>query len=102
MKKRALHSESYRRGIAAAAAFVMQFDKYVDHDYRLSDCILGKFNLIGKRKIAKNSRPSAKALSAAIRYYQVCFAGGTKVGHPDRVRAAAKFEREMKRLHKAR
>lgn len=97
--KRAVDSASYCRGIAAAAAFVMQFDKYVQHPYRLSDCILGKFNLIGKRKIQKNEQPSAEALSAAIHYYQVCFQGGAKVGHPDRERAAARFERAMKVMH---
>lgn len=97
--KRSIDFASYRRGIAAAAAFVMQFDKYVQHPYRLSDCILGKFNLIGKKKIQKNEQPSAEALSAAIHYYQVCFQGGTKVSHPDRKRAAARFERAMEVMH---
>lgn len=98
--KRGLDSASYRCGIGAAAAFVMQFDKYVQHNYRLSDCILGKFNLIGKRSIQKNEQPSAEALSAAIYYYQICFQGGTKVSHPDRKRAAARFERAMKAMHR--
>jgi hypothetical protein len=97
--KRGLDSASYRRGIGAAAAFVMQFDKYVQHNYRLSDCILGKFNLIGKKSIQKNDQPSAEALSSAIHYYQICFQGGTKVSHPDRKRAAARFERAMKVMH---
>jgi hypothetical protein len=52
--KRGLDSASYRRGIEAAASFVEQFDKYVRHDYRLSDCILGKFNMIGRRNLRKN------------------------------------------------
>jgi hypothetical protein len=97
--QRALDSTSYRRGIEAAASYVEQFDKYVQHDYLLSDCILGKFNMIGKRKVRKNGKLSARALSAAIRYFQICFQGGTKVRHPDRVRAAAAFERVMKMLH---
>jgi hypothetical protein len=52
--ERAFDSASYRRGIEAAASFVEQFDKYVLHPWKLSDCILGKFNMIGKRKIRKN------------------------------------------------
>lgn len=52
--KRSIDSASYRRGIEAAASYVEQFDKHVQHDYLLSDCILGKFNMIGKRKVRKN------------------------------------------------
>lgn len=54
--ERALDSASYRRGIEAAASFVEQFDKYVTgHPYLLSDCILGKFNVLGKRRrVRKN------------------------------------------------
>jgi hypothetical protein len=51
---RVLDLDSFRKGIAAAASFVEPYDKYVKHAYRLSDCILGKFNQIGKRKIRKN------------------------------------------------
>lgn len=54
--QRALDSASYRRGIEAAASFIEQFDKYVSHPYLLSDCILAKFNLIGKRRIRRNQR----------------------------------------------
>lgn len=92
----------YRQGIEAAAEFVEQFDKYVDHSSRLSDCIRGKFNLLGKRKIRASAKPSVAALCAAIRYWQVCFRDTASVGHPDRVRSSAKFDREMKKLHKAR
>lgn len=53
--RRSFDSDSYRMGIEAAASFVEQFDKQVSHPYLLSDCILGKFNLIGKRKLRKNS-----------------------------------------------
>lgn len=54
--KRALDSAFYRRGIEAAASFIEQFDKYVTgHAYLLSDCILGKFNILTKRRrIRKN------------------------------------------------
>ena len=93
---------SYRLGIEAAADYVEQFDKYVDHSNLLSDCILGKFNLLGKRPIRKSNRPSAAALCAAIHYYQTCFRGGVKVSHKDRHRAVAQFERTMKNLHRVR
>lgn len=52
--KRAYDPDSYRMGIEAAASFVEMFDKHVQHPYRLSDCILCKFNLISKRKLRKN------------------------------------------------
>jgi hypothetical protein len=52
--RRSLDDASYRRGIEAAASLVEQFDRYVLHPWRLSDCILAKFNMIGKRKIRKN------------------------------------------------
>jgi hypothetical protein len=57
---RVLDSDSFRKGIRAAASFVEGFDKYVKHAYRLSDCILGKFNQIGKRKIRKNIHQSTE------------------------------------------
>lgn len=96
---RATNMDSYRLGIEAAAEFVEQFDKYVDHSNRLSDCIRAKYGVIGKRKIRESGRPSVAALCAAIHYYQVCFAGKASPSHPERARAAAEFEREMKRLH---
>lgn len=97
--KRAMDSESYRRGIAVAAAFVQEFDKYVQHRYRLSDCILGKFNLIKKKEIQKNENLSVKALVTAIRYYQVCF---QKIGHPSsRLQPTIRFVRAMDALHKS-
>jgi hypothetical protein len=49
------YSEGYRKGIEAAASFVEQFDKYVNHDYLLSECILSKFNVM-KGKPRKNKR----------------------------------------------
>ena len=53
--RRSFDRDSYRMGIEAAASFVEMFDKHVDHPYRLSDCILCKFNLISKRKLRKNA-----------------------------------------------
>lgn len=54
--KRMLDSASYRRGIEAAASFVEQFNHYcTGHPYMLSDCILGKFNVMAKgRRVRKN------------------------------------------------
>ena len=52
--RRGYDPDSYRMGIEAAASFVEMFDKHVQHPYRLSDCILCKFNLISKRKLRKN------------------------------------------------
>jgi len=52
--QRTFDRDSYRMGIEAAASFVEMFDKHVQHPYRLSDCILCKFNLISKRKLRKN------------------------------------------------
>jgi hypothetical protein len=99
---RAHDAASFRLGIACAAEFVEMFDKYVAHLSRLSDCIRGKFNLLGKRKIGDNRKPSVAPLLAAIHYWQVCFRDTASVGHPDRVRSSEKFDREMKKLHKAR
>ena len=47
--------EGYRAGLRAAAEFVSQFDKYVNHDYLLSECILSKFNIM-KGKPRRNKR----------------------------------------------
>lgn len=47
--------QGYRKGIEAAASFVEQFDKYVNHDYLLSECILSKFNIM-KGRPRKNPR----------------------------------------------
>jgi len=52
--QRSFDRDSYQMGIEAAASFVEMFDKHVQHPYRLSDCILCKFNLISKRKLRKN------------------------------------------------
>jgi hypothetical protein len=52
--QRSFDRDSYQMGIEAASSFVEMFDKHVQHPYRLSDCILCKFNLISKRKLRKN------------------------------------------------
>ena len=52
--RRSYDPDSYRMGIEAAASFVEMFDRHVNHPYRLSDCILCKFNLISKRRLRKN------------------------------------------------
>ena len=43
----------YQRGILAAAEVVEEYDKLVKHDYRLSDCVLCKLGLIGKRNVRR-------------------------------------------------
>lgn len=92
--KRMLDSASYRRGIEAAASFVEQFDKYVSHSYLLSDCILGKFNLIGKRKIRKNDQRLVRAFSAAIRFFQIS-GNPQAIFSPGRRRAKKEFYEAM-------
>lgn len=44
----------YQRGIEAAASFVSEWDHYVDHEWRLSDCVLCKHNMLPKRKLRRN------------------------------------------------
>lgn len=46
--------DGFIAGIKTAAEFIRGFDRQVSHPYRLSDCLLMKFNLIGKRHPAKN------------------------------------------------
>lgn len=45
-------------GLRGAAQFISQFDKTSSHPYRLSDCLLAKFNM-RKKKVRKN-RSSGK------------------------------------------
>jgi len=58
--KRANDRESWKNGVRAAADFVEQFDRYVDHSHRLSDVILCKFNMLAKRKVRKRISPTQK------------------------------------------
>lgn len=44
----------YVEGVRQAAAYIAEFDTYVAHPYRLSDCLLMKFNLLPKRRVRKN------------------------------------------------
>lgn len=48
--------EGLADGIEMAAAFVEEFDSYVNHDWRLSDCIRAKFNKLRKSHMRKNKR----------------------------------------------
>lgn len=45
--------EGIREGVRHAASFIESFDGKVDHPWRLSDVVLFKFGLIGKRKVRK-------------------------------------------------
>ena len=45
--------EHYKNGVRAAAGYVSDFDRQVNHEFRLSDCILAKFNMRPKR-VRKN------------------------------------------------
>jgi len=45
--------KAYVAGIKAAAGYVADFDKLVDHEFKLSDCILAKFNIL-KRRVRRN------------------------------------------------
>lgn len=42
------YSDGYDAGLKAAADYIESFDKYVNHAYRLSECLLYKF---GRRKL---------------------------------------------------
>ena len=46
------HERDWLRGVRDALALVSEFDKYVAHDYRLSDCILMKLNI--SNRVRKN------------------------------------------------
>lgn len=54
--------EEYRNGIRAAAGFVADFDRQVDHHVKLSDCILFKFNMTS-RKPRRNHRCGHKQMA---------------------------------------
>lgn len=42
------------RGVRDALSLMAEWDKYVSHDFRLSDCIAAKLNLITKRQVRRN------------------------------------------------
>lgn len=52
----ATYNEGKDTGIKMAAEFLEQFDKYVNHPWRLSDCLLAKFGLLSRRKVRRNSK----------------------------------------------
>ncbi|HZU33139.1 MAG TPA: hypothetical protein VFB79_18635 [Candidatus Angelobacter sp.] len=43
------------RGIRAAAEFIGEFDRQINHPYRMEDCVLAKFNLLKGRPRKKRS-----------------------------------------------
>ena len=43
-------SLGFREGVRAAAAFIGQWDKRIDHPYRIEDVVLCKFNLTRRQK----------------------------------------------------
>lgn len=50
------YNRGVRHGIGNAASVVKGFDARIDHPWRLSDCILAKFNLLKKKWIGRNPR----------------------------------------------
>jgi hypothetical protein len=54
------------RGVQDALSLVEEFDKYVAHDYRLSDCIRLKLNLITKRHVRHNIKFITEATARMI------------------------------------
>lgn len=60
---RKLEREAYRKGISVAADVAKDYDKYSYHDHLVSECILGKLNVM-KRRPKKN--PHAKRIKEAL------------------------------------
>ena len=52
----ATYNEGMAQGIEMVAGFVEDFDKYINHEWRLSDCIRSKFGRLPKNKIRRNTR----------------------------------------------
>ena len=50
------YMDGFHAGIQAAASYIEAFDKYVNHEWRLSDCLKSKFNQLKKSKVRKNKR----------------------------------------------
>lgn len=48
-----LYQKAFRHGIRLAADVASDYDKYSSHDHLVSECILGKLNVL-KRKPRKN------------------------------------------------
>lgn len=47
--------DGWNKGLEVAAEYISAFDKYVNHDYLLSECLLSKFGAM-QRKPRKNKR----------------------------------------------
>jgi hypothetical protein len=52
------YNDGFWKGVEAAASFVEEWDSYINHEWRLSDCIRAKFNIpdFPKKKLRKNKR----------------------------------------------
>lgn len=55
-KPKNAEQRAWLKGVKDALALVSEFDKYVNHDWRLSDCILMKLNLITKRQVRRRPK----------------------------------------------
>lgn len=62
-RPKSVDAASFRYGILIAAEVASDYDRYSSHPYLVSDCILGKLNVL-KGKPRPN--PNAKALDQAI------------------------------------
>jgi hypothetical protein len=55
---------SFRYGIFIAAELASQYDSSSSHPYKLQDCIMGKLNMLPKRKVRKN--PNGRKIDEMI------------------------------------
>lgn len=62
-RPRSVDAASFRYGIQIAAEVASDYDRYSSHPYLVSDCILGKLNVL---KGAPRPNPNAKALDQAL------------------------------------
>lgn len=53
-KPKTEYDRGFKAGIEAAAGYVSQFNGVTRHEYRLDDCILGKFNLTRRLRPRRN------------------------------------------------
>jgi hypothetical protein len=55
------YDKGFVAGIKAAADYVGQFNRVTRHEYRLDDCVLGKFNM------TKRKRPRLTKFNPSVR-----------------------------------
>jgi hypothetical protein len=48
------YDAGFRAGVEAAADYLEQFNRVLDHPYRIDDCVLGKFNVSALRTPRRN------------------------------------------------